>query len=57
MDIKLLLEAIGGIVALVCIVVAARSFIQLNRLNRADKGKFDVEEASGEERKPMRRAS
>ena len=57
MDIKLLLEAIGGIVALICFVIAAKSFIQLKKLNRADKGKFEVEEVPGAERKPMRRAS
>ncbi len=57
MDIKLLLEAIGGIVAVICLAVAAKALIQFRRLNRAAKGKFDVEEVPGTERKPMSRAS
>jgi hypothetical protein len=57
MEIKLLLEAIGGIVALFCVVVAAKALIQFRRLNRAAKGKFDPEPMPGTERKPIRRAS
>lgn len=57
MDIKLLLEAIGGIVALFCVVVAAKALIQFRRLNRAAQGKFDPEPMPGTERKPIRRAS
>ena len=57
MDFKLLLEAIGGIVALICVVVAAKALIQFRRLNRAARDKFDPEAMPGRVRKSIRRAS
>jgi hypothetical protein len=43
MAVPLLLELIGGIVAVVCIVVAAKVLIGLIRLNRAAKRKAELE--------------
>jgi hypothetical protein len=43
MSVPLLLELIGGIIAVVCFVVAARALIGLIRLNRAAKRKAELE--------------
>jgi hypothetical protein len=58
MSVQLLLELIGGIIALVCFVVAAKALIGLIRLNRAAKRRAELEAVPAREaEKGMRRAS
>lgn len=58
MSIPLLLELIGGIVALVCFAIAAKALIGLIKINRAAKRRAEVEAATEREaEKGMRRAS
>lgn len=43
MSVPLLLELVGGIMVVVCFVVAAKALIELVRSNRAAKSKAELE--------------
>lgn len=55
MPFKLVLESVGAIVALICFAVAAKAFIELRRLNRAEKLKA-ASDAMPQEQAQLRRA-
>lgn len=59
MPIKLILEAVGATVALVCFALAVKALIELSFINRAAKRKRQLPqpEARKETQRPIRRAS
>jgi hypothetical protein len=56
MDIKLLLEITGSIVALVGLGTAAKALLELRQMNRIAKQKIGVDDA-GKAELPVRKAS
>ena len=56
MPIKLILESVGAVAVLICLVIAAQALIKLRRLNRAEKLK-SASEAVPQPEKPLRRVS
>ncbi len=58
MSVQLLLELIGGIVALVCFAVAVKALLELIKINRAAKRRAELEAMPAREaERGMRRAS
>jgi hypothetical protein len=59
MPIKLILEAVGATVALVCFALAVKAFIELSLMNRAAKRRPQLlqTEPHKETERPIRRAS